>query len=91
MYRMAAADGYRALSFWHDTVPGTLAAGEQLRNRRAVGRNVQAEEYGGRRRRGPPLELEPLAERPSQPLPSPSDWTFEMIKGAVPLFASVKD
>jgi glycine/D-amino acid oxidase-like deaminating enzyme len=30
MYGMAAADGYRALSFWHDTVPGTLAAGEQL-------------------------------------------------------------
>jgi glycine/D-amino acid oxidase-like deaminating enzyme len=30
MYCMAAADHYRALSFWHDTVPGTLAAGDAL-------------------------------------------------------------
>jgi glycine/D-amino acid oxidase-like deaminating enzyme len=30
MYRMAAADHYRALSFWHDTVPGTLTAGDPL-------------------------------------------------------------
>jgi glycine/D-amino acid oxidase-like deaminating enzyme len=30
MYCMAAADHYRALSFWHDTVPGTLAAGDPL-------------------------------------------------------------
>jgi stage V sporulation protein R len=50
-----------------------------LENRRAVGRNANAEEYGGRRR-GPPTGLEPLRERPSQPLPSPSDWTFEMIE-----------
>ena len=30
MYRMAGASPYRSLSFWHDTVPGTLAAGEPL-------------------------------------------------------------
>src|SRR5580698_5354054 len=27
---MARADGYRSLSFWHDTVPGTLAPGDPL-------------------------------------------------------------
>ena len=27
---MARADSYRTLSFWHDTVPGTLAPGEPL-------------------------------------------------------------
>ena len=30
MYRMAQSDPYRSLSFWHDTVPGTLAAGDPL-------------------------------------------------------------
>jgi glycine/D-amino acid oxidase-like deaminating enzyme len=30
MDRMAAADDYRKLSFWHDTVPGTLAPGDPL-------------------------------------------------------------
>ena len=30
MYRMAPADHYRSLSFWHDTVPGTLAAGDPV-------------------------------------------------------------
>jgi glycine/D-amino acid oxidase-like deaminating enzyme len=30
MDRMAPADPYRPLSFWHDTVPGTLAAGDPL-------------------------------------------------------------
>jgi glycine/D-amino acid oxidase-like deaminating enzyme len=30
MYRMVKADTYRSLSFWHDTVPGTLAPGEPL-------------------------------------------------------------
>jgi glycine/D-amino acid oxidase-like deaminating enzyme len=30
MYRMAPADPYRSLSFWHDTVPGTLAPGAPL-------------------------------------------------------------
>jgi glycine/D-amino acid oxidase-like deaminating enzyme len=30
MYRMAPADPYRSLSFWHDTVPGTLAPGARL-------------------------------------------------------------
>jgi stage V sporulation protein R len=51
-----------------------------LENRRAVGRNASADEYGGRRRAGPPQEIEPLKERPAQPLPSPSDWTFDMIE-----------
>ncbi len=30
MYRMVRSDPYRSLSFWHDTVPGTLAAGDPL-------------------------------------------------------------
>lgn len=30
MYRMARSDQYRSLSFWHDSVPGTLAPGEPL-------------------------------------------------------------
>ena len=30
MYRMAPADPYRPLSFWHDTVPGNLTPGEPL-------------------------------------------------------------
>jgi len=30
MYRMVRSDQYRSLSFWHDTVPGTLAAGDPL-------------------------------------------------------------
>jgi glycine/D-amino acid oxidase-like deaminating enzyme len=30
MYRMARSDQYRSLSFWHDTVPGTLTAGDPL-------------------------------------------------------------
>jgi glycine/D-amino acid oxidase-like deaminating enzyme len=30
MYGMAPADRYRQLSFWHDTVPGTLAPGDPL-------------------------------------------------------------
>jgi len=30
MYRMARCDAYRALSFWHDTVPGTLAPADPL-------------------------------------------------------------
>ena len=34
-----------------------------LENRRAVGRNASADEYGGRRRAGPPLELAPLREQ----------------------------
>ena len=51
-----------------------------LENRRAVGRNATADEYGGRRRQGPPSQIEALKERPSQPLPAPSDWTFETIE-----------
>jgi glycine/D-amino acid oxidase-like deaminating enzyme len=30
MYRMVRSDAYRSLSFWHDTVPGTLTAGDPL-------------------------------------------------------------
>src|SRR5580700_2326597 len=30
MYSMAPADRYRSLSFWHDTVPGSLAPGDSL-------------------------------------------------------------
>ena len=30
MYRMARSDQYRSLSFWHDTVPGTLGPGDPL-------------------------------------------------------------
>jgi len=30
MYGMAPTDHYRSLSFWHDTVPGTLAPGDPL-------------------------------------------------------------
>jgi glycine/D-amino acid oxidase-like deaminating enzyme len=30
MYAMAPADRYRSLSFWHDTVPGTLSPGDPL-------------------------------------------------------------
>jgi glycine/D-amino acid oxidase-like deaminating enzyme len=30
MYGMARSDPYRSLSFWHDTVPGTLAPGDPL-------------------------------------------------------------
>jgi glycine/D-amino acid oxidase-like deaminating enzyme len=30
MYGMTGSDPYRALSFWHDTVPGTLAPGDPL-------------------------------------------------------------
>jgi stage V sporulation protein R len=50
-----------------------------LENRRAVGRNASADEYGGRRRRAPSA-IEPLQERPSQTLPAPSDWTFDLIE-----------
>src|SRR5260370_41124875 len=30
MYRMVPTDPYRSLSFWHDTVPGTLVPGDPL-------------------------------------------------------------
>jgi glycine/D-amino acid oxidase-like deaminating enzyme len=30
MYRMVPTDPYRSLSFWHDTVPGTLSPGDSL-------------------------------------------------------------
>lgn len=31
-------------------------------------------------RRGPLKQMKPLKERPSQPLPGPSDWTFELLQ-----------
>jgi stage V sporulation protein R len=51
-------------------------------NRRHVGQAASPDEYGGRRHAAPlrvPPPL-PLAERPSQPLPGPSDWTFDLIE-----------
>ncbi|WP_202619771.1 hypothetical protein, partial [Escherichia coli] len=33
-----------------------------------------------RRQRDPLQRMLPLARRPSQPLPSPNDWTFELIE-----------
>jgi len=51
-----------------------------LENRRHVGRAPNTEEFGGRRHRpAPPRHMAPLAQRPSARLPSPSDWTFELI------------
>ncbi len=48
-------------------------------NRRQLGIAPITDEYGGRRCKPPLRSLKPLATRPSQPLPSPSDWTFELI------------
>ena len=33
-----------------------------------------------RRQRQPLQRMKPLAQRPSQPLPSPNDWTFQLIE-----------
>lgn len=51
-----------------------------LENRRNVGVGVAQNEYGGRRVRAPLLKMRPLERRPEQPLPSPSDWTFELVE-----------
>jgi stage V sporulation protein R len=49
-------------------------------NRRFITVGPNAHEWGGRRAPKPLQEMRPLLERPSQPLPSPSDWTFELIE-----------
>ena len=51
-----------------------------LENRRNVGMGVGANEYGGRRVRAPLTQMRPLERRPEHPLPSPSDWTFELVE-----------
>jgi stage V sporulation protein R len=51
-----------------------------LENRRQVGVGVGANEYGGRRVRAPLTQMRPLEKRPEHPLPSPSDWTFELVE-----------
>ena len=52
-----------------------------LENRRQVGRAPSPEEFGGRRHPpAPPRQMVALAQRPSERLPSPSDWTFELIE-----------
>jgi stage V sporulation protein R len=51
-----------------------------LENRRNVGVGVGTNEYGGRRVRAPLTQMRPLEKRPEHPLPSPSDWTFELVE-----------
>lgn len=51
-----------------------------LENRRHVGVGVGVNEYGGRRVRAPLTAMRPLEKRPEHPLPSPSDWTFELVE-----------
>jgi stage V sporulation protein R len=51
-----------------------------LENRRNVSVGVGANEYGGRRVRAPLTQMRPLEKRPDHPLPSPSDWTFELVE-----------
>lgn len=48
-------------------------------NRRDLGIAADRREYGGRRHKEPLQQMRPLKERPAQPLPAPSDWTFELI------------
>lgn len=48
-------------------------------NRRHLGLGADRNEYGGRRHQPPLQEMKPLKQRPEQPLPSPSDWNFELI------------
>ncbi|TDP72484.1 SpoVR family protein [Roseateles toxinivorans] len=52
-----------------------------IENRRHVGLAPRSDDFGGRRhRRVPPLQLRRLEQRPTERLPSPSDWTFELIE-----------
>jgi len=53
-----------------------------LENRRHCGhaRGTDRHELGGRRGPQPLQHMKPLLQRPAQPLPSPSDWTFELIE-----------
>jgi len=39
----------------------------------------RSDDFGGRRPPAVPRQMRPLKERPSQPLPGPSDWTFELL------------
>ena len=49
-------------------------------NRRRVGLGPSEREYGGRRAHAPLRAMKPLERRPEHPLPSPSDWTFELVE-----------
>jgi len=52
-----------------------------IENRRHVGLAPRNEEFGGRRHHHvPPRQIAPLLQRPTERLPSPSDWTFELIE-----------
>ncbi len=51
-----------------------------IENRRMVSAGLSEAEYGGRRSKPPLAKMKPLVRRPEQPLPSPSDWTFELIE-----------
>ncbi|MFG6447742.1 SpoVR family protein [Roseateles sp. BYS180W] len=53
---------------------------DALENRRRLRRAPTDDVYGGRRRAAPLRQMQPLAERPAQPLPSPSDWSFDLIE-----------
>ena len=50
-----------------------------IENRRKVGLSPSRSEYGGRRIRQTFKQMQPLASRPAEPLPSPCDWTFELL------------
>jgi len=49
-------------------------------NRRHAGRKASPDEFGGRRHHAPPTMIPPLEPRPLAHLPSPSDWTFDLIE-----------
>jgi len=51
-----------------------------LENRRHLRTGPDRHEWGGRRAPPPLQEMKPLLQRPAQPLPSPSDWSFELIE-----------
>jgi stage V sporulation protein R len=51
-----------------------------IENRRFTTVGPNAHEWGGRRTLQPLQEMKPLAKRPEHPLPSPSDWTFDLIE-----------
>ena len=50
-----------------------------IENRRKVGLSPSRSEYGGRRMRPSFRQMQALASRPAEPLPSPSDWTFDLL------------
>ena len=51
-----------------------------IENRRFTTVGPNAHEWGGRRAPQPLQEVKPLKQRPEHPLPSPSDWTFDLIE-----------